>query len=408
MNIVEKIKSAVGKPEQPNISPLRFHQYLNLGCDPEFFLTSKDGAVIGSEKVLPKDGLKAEGTYGKIIIDGVQAEINPLPSTCRQSLAYAIGYCFGQLNRSLEAQGLGQISVKTDPLVDVSQTEMDSLSERSKIFGCDPSMNVHEKGQSKIEADPKKYLKRSAGGHIHLGFIKGAAECYKDVSTSLKNIDVMVPMLDIIVGNTCVLLDRDPNNIERRKNYGKVGEFRLKEYGLEYRTLSNFWLRSYTTMSFVMGLARMAVHFVEQSSPTCDYVAAIFGAVDMKDIIKAIQENDFDLAMSNFKKIAPIIVAGAGAVVNNYPINRENIDTFYYVVAKGLDAFIPNTPFKNWMNYHLGRDLAPNRGWEFFCTEKRDEAMIWKEKQAIAFAGKKAKHEATKKLAVEVESETIL
>ena len=56
----------------------------SMGCDPEFFLKDKEGSTIGSEKFIPKGGIRVGGS--KFIIDGVQAELNPAPSTCRALL----------------------------------------------------------------------------------------------------------------------------------------------------------------------------------------------------------------------------------------------------------------------------------------------------------------------------------
>jgi hypothetical protein len=358
------------------LSQLCFIYDVTLGCDPEFFFTSK-GEITGSEKILPKNGLtydptkrkyafdgahtSVSNTTSKVVIDGVQAELNPRPNTCRANLGNEISCCFRDLYEQMGKDKNG-LDIEFKPLVKVTQKEMDSLSEKSKIFGCAPSTNIHEGGESKIKVDPKKYLKRSAGGHIHLG----AATGEKKMATTLKNTKVMVPMLDIVVGNTCVLLDRNSDNIERRKNYGKVGEFREKPYGMEYRTLSNFWLQSYQLMSLVMGLSRLAAHMVSQSTNENDYVAAIFGAVDMKDIIKAVQTNDFNLALSNFKKIEPILLDAIGYETYSYPFNEQSIKYFYHFIGKGLNYWFKENPLKHWITLPEGHGT----GWETFLTTK--------------------------------------
>ena len=58
---------------------LTYLNYVTLGCDPEFFF-SKNGAIVGSEKVLDKNGFVVNGS-SKFVIDGVQAELNPIPNT---------------------------------------------------------------------------------------------------------------------------------------------------------------------------------------------------------------------------------------------------------------------------------------------------------------------------------------
>lgn len=356
----------------PPLKPLDYSRDVMLGCDPEFFFTGSNGATTGAEKILPEAGLtykpgtythdgnytSLNGTTSKIVIDGVQAELNPRPNPCRANLANEISACFRDLHKTLKDRG---ISVSFKPVVEISQEELDSLSEKSKTFGCAPSTNVYAQSTSKISVDPKKYLKRSAGGHIHLGW-----NFSEENKKALKNLEVMVPILDIIVGNTCVLMDRNPANKERRKVYGRVGEYRVKDYGLEYRTLSNFWLQSYQLMSFVFGLSRLAVHVVAHSTETNNYAKAIMDAVKREDIIKAINTNDFALAYSNFLKIEPILCEMTGRDTANYPFNKDNIACFHWFIKKGVTYWFKEDPLHHWVTLPEGH----NTGWETFRDTK--------------------------------------
>jgi len=215
----------------PNLKPLYNGHSIMMGCDPEFFFVDGRGKVVGSEKVLPKNGLKFkepsnscygyyENDYNKpiFIIDGVQAELNPEPNTCRALLGNDIHLCFRQLRSMLKKKGQN-LTLSFDPLVSITQNELDSLSEKSKVFGCAPSSNIYQtRNQARIRVNPKKYLKRSAGGHIHLG-----TDGYqRNLRKKLKNAEIVVPILDAIVANTCVLIDRHPGNKERRVNYGRL------------------------------------------------------------------------------------------------------------------------------------------------------------------------------------------
>jgi len=357
---------------------LNFTYNVTLGCDPEFFFSGSKGQTTGAEKVLPENGITYtpgtahyDGSYtsrgdvkaSKIVIDGVQAELNPRPNTCRANLGNEISACFRDLHKALQAQGKG-IGVNFMPLVKISQKELDSLSEKSKTFGCAPSTNLYSAAESKITVNPKKYLKRSAGGHIHLGNNSSS-----QVKKTLENVEEIVYMLDIIVGNTCVLLDRNPNNVERRKVYGRAGEYRSKEYGLEYRTLSNFWLQSYQLMSLVTGLARMAVHIVSQSGKDRDFAGEIKAAVKKDDIVKAIQENDFALAYANFLKIENIIVEIATDSYS-YPITKDVINEFHWFIRKGISYWFKHDPFQHWITLPEGH----GKGWETFLqhTVRKD------------------------------------
>lgn len=92
------------------------------------------------------------------------------------------------------------------------------------IFGCEPDYNAwtcKENPQPK----PGHQFMRSAGGHVH-------------VETSLDKLWV-VRAMDLYLGVPSVLMDTGE---DRKQMYGKAGAHRPKKYGVEYRTLSNFWI----------------------------------------------------------------------------------------------------------------------------------------------------------------------
>lgn len=334
-----------------------------FGADPEFFFSGKDGAVVGSEKVLPKEGLEVQTGWdfsdgrevpkmGTVIVrDGVQGEFNVIPATCREAFRTHLRTCFQKLHESLK----GEVKATFAQTVEVTEKEMNSLSEESQKFGCAPSKNAYAESKISIK-DASKYLYRSAGGHIHIGhandpsIAKLFAEKPQDV----------VRMLDILVGNTCVLLDRNPGNVERRKVYGKAGEYRLPKHGIEYRTLSNFWLRSYQVMSFVLAMVRFSVNVA--LNPKAE--AAILKQVDMAKIQKAINENDFDLALDNFNQIKEIVsnfTSPGDGGVPVWPLQGKRMDLFEFFVERGLDAWFPDDVMKHWLTSgNMGQ------GWERF------------------------------------------
>src|ERR1035437_2357596 len=360
---------------------------LLMGCDPEFFFLNGRGQVVGAEKVLPEKGLKYiapvsyewddmdtryDNNNPMFIIDGVQAEINPTENTCRALLGNEIHTCFKQLRNYLKREKKEKLTLTFDPLVKITQAELDSLSDKSKVFGCAPSNNVYmSRGATRITVNPKKYLKRSACGHIHLG-----TDPYERIlRKKLKTPELMVPLLDLVVANSCVLIDRHPGNKERRQNYGRCGEYRVKPYGLEYRSLSNFWLNSYQLMSLVMGLCRQTVEMVDETTKDNNYVKALMNAVPRIDVIKAVQNNDWNLAYANFKKIEAILLTAAGTSYWNYPISNDTINKFHYFVKKikehGLTYWFKRDPFTHWCNLPEGHD----HGWEAFCNNRIRKAM---------------------------------
>ncbi len=348
-----------------------YYSSIIIGCDPEFFFSKKNKAI-GAEKFLPKNGLvykkntrEQDGRHtakglknSKIIIDGVQAELNPRPNTCRANLGNEISACFMELYEKIKEK---DIKCDFSQGLKITKKEMNSLSEQAKQFGCAPSQNAYKKKNEITIKDASKYMFRSAGGHIHLG---GDTEIIKKVYRD--NHKNLIQILDILLGNTCVLIDRDKSNIERRKVYGQAGEYRLPPHGLEYRTLSNFWLQSYQLMSFVTGLARQAVMIVITNNHK-----PFLKRINRKNIMTAINKNDKELAMKNFKKIIPLISTIIPYNSDGYPLTKQNIKAFLHFIKKDISHWFPEDPLHHWIHLPEGHDT----GWETFIKEKVTPSM---------------------------------
>lgn len=360
---------------------------VSFGCDPEFFFEKK-GKIIGSEKVIDiKNGMiltpdmikvganRATGSgETKLIVDGVQAELNPRPDTCRARLGNEISQCFRMLNNEMSKDPSLKANFTTT--VKITAKELDSLAEASKVFGCMPSKNTNISSISAAKSrDPKKYKYRSAGGHIHMG---KSSSSYDPVNTVLKDPERLIQIMDIIVGNTCVLIDRDPGNKERRKVYGRAGEFRTPPHGVEYRTLSNFWLKSYPLMSLVMSLTRTAVSILTCSTPGRDYERELLNLINPKKIQKAINSNNFELAKSNFEAIKPFLerITPEG---DSFALSPSRIPVFEYFYSKGINHWFKEDPIKHWINIPEGHTC----GWENFCSKIVTKEMNKNEKIII-------------------------
>ena len=320
---------------------------VRLGCDPELFIRHKE-KIIGSEFVLGTTGIDSDG--GMIVPDGVQAELNPRPNTCRERLIGAIRECLVRLNQTAYNK---ECDLDFSQSVEIEKTQFDALSDKCKEFGCKPSFNIDPTQPLIMLLDASKYLTRSAGGHIHIGAYEGITK------EKLQDVNRIIPILDLIVGNTCVMLDRSEANIERRKHYGRGGEYRLPSYGIEYRTLSNFWLRAPQLVSLVFGLARHAVDLVYN-----DLDIDIMKLVDYSEVTKAINTNDYDLALSNWNKIKTKFIEDVNINDNfilgyRYPIDKNNLDKFDKMLANmkdvnGLDRYFTKDVLKTWMKDPYG------------------------------------------------------
>lgn len=289
------------------------------GTDPEAFFV-RNGNVIGSEKVIPAKGVGFD--VGKITRDGVQFELHPNPGPLSE-LVRNTGELL--LNASDLAKSR-QSQICFDGLVEVTREELDSLSPKSRVLGCQPSQNIY--GARPINVDPVEYRKRSAGGHIHVGILDRALKQERRK---------LIPLMDVLVGNTCVLLDRDPGAAERRENYGRAGECRYPKHGIEYRTTSNFWLRDPSLMFFVFGMAQQAINTLAGPDKAWNMLSH---SVNMADIKEAINTNNFGLATRNFTGIVPFIREW---LPQSSPLNRKTVEGFLHSTMRvgGIDKVFP-------------------------------------------------------------------
>lgn len=317
----------------------------SLGSDPEAFF-EREGQIVGSERAIPAKGISTP--FGKIVRDGVQFELNPRSSQQINELAENIGALLRLAEDRAQAKGL---RLNFNGLVEVTREELDSLSKKCRILGCMPSFNLYE--ERPINVDPVLYRKRSSGGHVHIGIYN------RDLLDDRRR---LVPAMDTLVGMLCVLLDRDPGAAERRENYGRAGEFRLPDYGLEYRTTSNFWLRDYSLMTFVFGMTALVYELGCQSVSGNEALWKEFASkVDIKGVIKAIDTNDFKLAMKNFKRIVPFLKANLPE--QGYPLAPNTIDQFIglaeSIEKRGIESHFPTASITaRWQNLNGKLDFA--------------------------------------------------
>lgn len=317
-----------------------------LGADPELFLRDEKGAIVPSDVLIPEDGL------GGVVRDGVQAELHPGAFVCRASMGNQLKLIITGLADRARTKGL---RLDFSQVIEIPKAQFDKLPMTSKLLGCMPSLNAYK--VAPIRVNPNTYRKRSAAGHIHLGLSPLILENGKDV--------LLVKLLDAILGNTCVMIDRDPQAAVRRRNYGRAGEYRRPKHGLEYRTLSNFWLRDYKLFSFVTAVARLAVNLVGPQNK--ELANKLLESVDQKKVVKAINQNDLELAKENWQIVRQFILDHSNAYSSGiYPLIMPMFDHFLKKIEEeGLDYWFPiDKTVKRWTESWEGHSW----GWETFIN----------------------------------------
>lgn len=207
-----------------------------LGADPEIFLRDKGSkkvvascGLFGGTKKRPKpmQGLPKGYAFQE---DNVMLEFNIPPATNSNTFDYSINDALDFI-KSMLADTHSNLEVA--PGCEYTFSADDLKHPKAKEFGCAPDFNAYEVGEAYrrlgsedlISGDLMEY--RFAGGHIHLGY---SAKIPPYIAAQF---------CDAFIGLRSVANDNQPT---RRRFYGQAGRYRPTAYGIEYRTLSNYWI----------------------------------------------------------------------------------------------------------------------------------------------------------------------
>ena len=210
-----------------------------VGCDPELFV-KKDGVLVSGHGLIP--GTKRNPhpvNKGAVQVDGMALEFNTVPASSKEEFLGNIESVMRELANMVPGHELVAESVAHFGLDFIKKQPKEAVE-----LGCDPDYCAYT-GQPNPRPDAETPF-RTASGHIHIGWTEG--EDPNDPSHFHRCIGVAKQM-DVFLGTASVLFD--PEGATRRDLYGKAGCFRPKPYGMEYRTLSNKWLKNKPLIEFV-------------------------------------------------------------------------------------------------------------------------------------------------------------
>jgi hypothetical protein len=259
--------------------PKRVVKVLNVGTDSELFvrLASTNTLIpvigrVGGTKIQPIPVLGGNGFA--VQEDNVMLEFNVPPSSTAGAFVSNINKMLEFLEKDLKEKGL-KYSIAASARFRKSQLDHPQAME----IGCEPDYCVYTRSKNP-RPDTEGLTLRSCGGHVHVSYTIDD----KPLQDVLDR-EPMVKAMDFTLGLPSVLLDKDTN---RKKLYGRAGSFRPKEYGevggLEYRVLSNFWLKSDSLKKFVFDSTLYAAGMVTDSSDFLDSYSHRFQqAIDSQD-----------------------------------------------------------------------------------------------------------------------------
>ena len=258
-------------------------RFLSIGSDPEVWLRDSNNNLVSAIKII--DGTKhkpLKTPNGFIQHDGLAAEFNSNPAN---SLSEFIN------NHKLIIKDLEDyikpFDLKIDLITSIQDTSLllsELGNEEALRSGCIPDYDAWRLAINP-RANYHKNSLRCVGGHLHIAFDQA-------VGSPLNRIK-MVRALDMVLGVPSILYDDDKL---RRTMYGRAGAFRPKDIndgdsydGLEYRTLSPFWLKSEEIMEFIYRGVEFCYNNLEEVSNK---------AVGLKDdIVSIINSGDRERAV---------------------------------------------------------------------------------------------------------------
>jgi hypothetical protein len=244
--------------------PLIAKEGFQFGCDPEFFIVNAEGKPVSAAGLIP--GTKEEPykvDLGAVQVDGMAAEFNIDPVTTFEDWDKNIVTVMAALKGMLP-KGYKPLIV---PSVEFAADVFDAAPDTAKELGCTPDFDAWTGEQNMPPSCEDRPYLRTASGHVHIGWTENAD--LSDVQ-HMMNCRDLVKQFDWYLAAWSLKHDEDPT---RRLLYGKAGAMRPKPYGVEYRTLSNFWIgskghRLEVWNRMVQGITDMRTKFLPESLPS--------------------------------------------------------------------------------------------------------------------------------------------
>lgn len=290
----------VGKPKPSKISHLlkktnpKQELKVTFGNDPEMFCQRvADGKIVSSIPVLKQDKHNpidlGDGIKG--YADNALVECSFPPYTNLDEMLKRFKTVFTRLQETLGADYrlLPQASYIFPNEELVAEHGIDPWE-----IGCSPSIDAHL--ESVELPTPFADGLRSGSCHFHIG----NADFKGDNNGKFLKFDSRnqtVKLMDIFVGLSSVIFDRDPTSLARRKHYGRASNMRTTMFGLEYRVLGNYCLRSPELMTLVYDLINHVLGHVRTNKEL-----EVIESVDFEKVRDAINTCNVDLAHSILSK----------------------------------------------------------------------------------------------------------
>lgn len=256
-----------------------------IGCDPEVFV--KRNGVFKSAHGLIKGDKKNphKVNKGAVQVDGMALEFNIDPASSEDEFCINVQEVY-----SILCKMVPEYEVVATPVAHFDLSYLKEQPKEALELGCDPDFNAWN-GNANDRPDGDRPM-RTASGHVHIGWTN--KQDVNDPTHQAMGKEAAKQM-DFFLGLPSLMYDDDK---ERREMYGKAGACRFKPYGVEYRTLSNAWLRSEKLMRWVFRNAQVGMHKLangENLAAKYGDIQNIINTSDKKEAMKIINKEGIEI-----------------------------------------------------------------------------------------------------------------
>jgi len=266
---------------------------ITIGTDPELMLFDKQSSeivsaipVIARSKYDPKELSNGSKCY----YDNTLIEFSVNPARNETEFVSILQQAFSEASASFGNQY--EMVAKPSHMMSKKDCEHKDAIQ----FGCSEEFCAYD--LRKCEPPEAGGTFRSGGGHIHIG-----RDDYKEPSSPFlikgrSKVNV-IKMMDLVVGVPFTGIEsNDPAALERKKLYGRAGRHRPTPYGVEYRVLSNYWVKSPVLAKLAYKLSERAVEAAQDAS------LIELMEENQEAVRQGIDIGNTDSCMSIFRKIA--------------------------------------------------------------------------------------------------------
>lgn len=219
----------------------------SFGSDPEFFLMldNKTYSAIDIIKADKDNRIHSDGNA--FYYDNILAECSVDPTNDKESAITTLRKCLRDYAKVVAPY---KLTPKASCDLDWDQL----ANPKALEIGCSPETCAYTKLNIVPDQEAFKVNNlRTAGGHIHIG---------SEIFTP-NNKFAAIRTFDLFLGVMSTYVDHDPTSPRRKQLYGKAGRYRAPSYGIEYRSLGNFWLVSPIYVDFIYDVSDFIVDLFE-------------------------------------------------------------------------------------------------------------------------------------------------